>query len=166
MKTKLRVAFAAAVTALCLAGCASNFGSEPAQDFGKYLALKPNVSSKAFVFETFGQPHDVLDLQASNESMWIYYSVSTHMSAATFVPIVGLFAGGNDMDTKIADFYFDKNGLFLKTETLSKSQYVNQWVAMGTAFGSNMAAGVTGKLWEMNDLVAMIEEWEGEQRVA
>jgi len=23
-----------------------------------------------------------------------------------------------------------------------------------------MAAGVTGKLWEMSDLVAMIEEWE------
>jgi hypothetical protein len=23
-----------------------------------------------------------------------------------------------------------------------------------------MAAGVSGKLWEMSDLVAMIEEWE------
>ena len=23
-----------------------------------------------------------------------------------------------------------------------------------------MAAGITGKLWEMSDLVAMIEEWE------
>lgn len=26
-----------------------------------------------------------------------------------------------------------------------------------------MAAGVTGKLWEMPDMVAMIEEWEAAQ---
>lgn len=29
-----------------------------------------------------------------------------------------------------------------------------------------MAAGVTGKLWEMSDLVAMIEQWEAAQELA
>ena len=58
-------------------------------------------------------------------------------SGATYIPVVGLFAGGSNSNTQISKFYFDPNGILLKVETSSKTQYVNQWVGMGTVFSSN-----------------------------
>ena len=119
-----------------ISSCATNFGSTQTQDFGRYLSVKEGESSKVDIFDTFGQPGDVNYFENS-ESVWTYYAVSMTTSGATYIPVVGLFAGGSNSNTQISKFYFDPNGILLKVETSSKTQYVNQWVGMGTVFSSN-----------------------------
>jgi outer membrane protein assembly factor BamE (lipoprotein component of BamABCDE complex) len=113
-----------------VSGCATNIGSSQIEDFGKYTSLEKGVTTKEDVFSLFGQPHDVRYFE-SGENVWVYYHVKMTMSGATFIPIVGLFAGGNNSDVRIANFYFSDD-VYSKLETLSKSQYVNQWVGMAT----------------------------------
>ena len=121
---------------LIISSCASNYGASQTQDFGRYLSVKEGESSKTDIFDTFGQPGDVNYFENS-ESVWVYYAVSMTANGATFIPIVGLFAGGSNSNTQISKFYFDPNGILLKVETSSKTQYINQWVGMSTAFTSN-----------------------------
>ena len=115
---------------LLLTGCASNMGSNQIEDFGKYTSLEKNITSKQEVYSLFGQPHDVRYFN-SGDNVWVYYHVKTTMSGATFIPIIGLLAGGNNADVRIANFYF-ADDIFSKLETSTKSQYVNQWVGMAT----------------------------------
>ena len=119
-----------------ISSCATNYGSSQTQDFGRYLSVNEGVSSKVDIFDSFGQPGDVNYFENS-ESVWVYYAVSMTTSGATYIPIVGLFAGGSNSNTQISKFYFDSNNILLKVETSSKTQYVNQWVGMSTAFSSN-----------------------------
>ncbi len=119
-----------------ISSCATNFGSSQSQDFGRYLSVKEGVSSKVDIFDSFGQPGDVNYFENS-ESVWVYYAVSMTTSGATYIPVVGFFAGGSNSNTQISKFYFDSNNIVVKVETSSKTQYVNQWVGMGTVFSSN-----------------------------
>ena len=119
-----------------ITNCASNFGASETQDFGRYLSIKEGVSSKTDIFDSFGQPGDVRYL-SSDESVWSYYATKMTMNAATFIPIIGMVAGGSNADTQISRFYFDSSNTLIKVETSSKAQYVNMWVGMGTAFVNN-----------------------------
>lgn len=111
--------------------CATNFGSTQVQDFGRYTQLQKGVTDKRGVHELFGQPQDVNYLQ-SGESAWTYYRVTMTTNALTYVPFVGMLAGGSDTNTTIATFFFDTKELFDKTQTSQKSQYMNMWVGMAT----------------------------------
>jgi hypothetical protein len=119
-----------------LAGCATNFGSKTVDDFGRYTQLEKDATDKVGVYDIFGQPHDVTYL-ASGECMWTYYAVSASMNGATFVPIVGLFAGGTNNTVRIGYIYFDQENLYQKVETQTKEQYVNQWVGIATIADEN-----------------------------
>jgi hypothetical protein len=117
--------------ALIITGCASNYGSQQIDDFGRYTQLQAEQTSKEQTYDLFGQPHDVRYLE-NGESVWIYYSVSMTMNGATFVPLVGLIAGGSNAQARIANFYFNSENTYQKVETLTKQQYVNQWVGIAT----------------------------------
>jgi hypothetical protein len=125
-----------AIAILCLPACATNYGSDQIQDFGKFTSLEKDVTTKQIVYEEFGQPHDVTYFQ-TGESAWDYFRVKMSMNAATFIPFVGLVAGGNDADASIATFFFDEVGKYQKVQTSSKKQYVNQWVGMATVAAKN-----------------------------
>jgi hypothetical protein len=117
-------------------GCATNFGSTQVQDFGKYASLQKGSTDKRTVHELFGQPQDVKYLE-SGESAWTYYKVSMTMNPLTFIPFVGLVAGGSDANTTIATFFFNTAQLFDKVQTSQKAQYVNMWVGMATIAANN-----------------------------
>ena len=119
-----------------LQGCASNFGSKTVDDFGKYVELEKGKTDKKGVYDIFGQPHDV-EYLASGECLWTYYAVSSNMSGATFVPFVGLLAGGNNYTVRISNIFFDQSDKYQKVETQTKEQYVNQWVGIATIADSN-----------------------------
>lgn len=136
----MRCAMLAVAFAASLGGCASNFGASQIQNFGAYTNLEEGETTKIEIYDNFGQPHDVKYFE-TDESVWTYFSVKTSMNATSFLPIVGLVVGGNDMDTTIANFYFDGEEFFRKVETINKRQYVNQWVGMGTAFVENDEMG-------------------------
>jgi len=110
-------------------GCATNIGNKNISDFGRYMNLEKNVSEKQDVFKEFGQPHDV-NYIPNDESIWTYYYTKMQMSGATFVPFIGLIAGGQNSDTTISDFYFDSNGKYLKISSSNSAKYVNQWVGI------------------------------------
>tara|TARA_B110000003_G_scaffold268924_1_gene299177 strand:+ start:859 stop:1377 length:519 start_codon:yes stop_codon:yes gene_type:complete len=135
-KMQLGKIFGLFALVLFISSCATNFGSSQSQDFGRYLSVEEGVSSKVDIFDSFGQPGDVNYFENS-ESVWVYYAVSLTTSGATYIPVVGLFAGGSNSNTQISKFYFDSNNIVLKVETSSKTQYVNQWVGLGTALSAN-----------------------------
>jgi len=140
-----------AIAMLCLPACATNYGSSQIQDFGKFTSLEKDVTTKQVVYEEFGQPHDVSYFE-SGESAWDYFRVKISMNAATFIPIVGLVAGGSDADASIATFFFDELGKFQKVQTSSKKQYVNQWVGMATVAAKNDEMDRVGEEMEKLEL--------------
>ena len=117
--------------AITLVGCATNYGAQQIDDFGRYTQLQVDQTTKEGTYELFGQPHDVKYLE-NDESVWVYFSVSMTMSGATFIPFIGILAGGNNANTRIANFYFSQDDLYQKVETLTNTQYVNQWVGIAT----------------------------------
>ena len=133
LAARLTLVFALSVSS---AACATNFGSAQVQDFGKYTPLQKGTTDKRGVHELFGQPQDVNYLQ-SGESAWTYYQVTMTMNALTYIPFVGLLAGGSDANTTVATFFFDAANLFDKTQTSQKAQYVNMWVGMATLAANN-----------------------------
>jgi hypothetical protein len=121
---------------LTLAGCATNYGAQQIDDFGRFTQLQVDQTTKEGTYELFGQPHDIKLLE-NGESVWIYYSVSMTMNGATFVPFIGLIAGGSNTQTRIANFYFSPDDLYQKVETLTNQQYVNQWIGIATVVAVN-----------------------------
>ncbi|MDP3460039.1 MAG: hypothetical protein Q8S09_12275, partial [Hyphomonas sp.] len=145
MKTAL-----AAIGLAFISACASNYGSKEIQNFGAYSNLEKGATTKAQVHSDFGQPHDVNYFE-TGESVWTYFSVKMNMNPATFIPFVGLVAGGMNTDTTIASFYFDSVEHFQKVETSEKAKYVNQWVGM---------SAVAVKNDEMDRVAAEMEKHE------
>jgi len=133
MNQKIKITFQQAIL-FCvltfLSGCASNIGNRNITDVGRFLNLEKNKSSKADVYKEFGQPHDVEYTPGDSGSFWTYYFTKTTMNGATFVPFVGLVAGGLNTDTTVTDFFFDQKGAYVKVGSSNKAKYVNSWVGL------------------------------------
>jgi hypothetical protein len=128
VKSVLKLTVIVGLTFLSV-GCATNVGNRNISDFGRYMNLEKNVSTKKDVFKEFGQPHDV-NYIPNDESIWTYYYSKMTMSGATFVPFIGLVAGGSNTDTTISDFYFNVDGKYSKLSSSNSAKYVNQWVGI------------------------------------
>jgi len=72
--------------------------------------FKVGVSTYADVIAKLGKPSSV-SIVSNGTRIVAYVGVKTHVKAATFVPIVGLFAGGATGDTSVASFTFGPDGL-------------------------------------------------------
>jgi hypothetical protein len=120
-----------AILMLVASGCVT-IGNRKLDDVNNYLQLKEQQSTKANVYATFGQPHDVRKLD-SGDTVWVYYKVHTRPSAWTYVPFVGLAAGGSAREMTFAYFAFDKTGTLQKIQTKSGSDYENTWAGLGRA---------------------------------
>lgn len=117
------------VASSLLSGCASNIGNRQINDIGRYMSLEKGKSDKRTVYATFGQPHDVI-YRPSGDSSWEYYYSKATVSGASFIPFVGLVAGGLNTDTTISRMLFDSSGIFEKVETQSYVNYINQWAGI------------------------------------
>jgi outer membrane protein assembly factor BamE (lipoprotein component of BamABCDE complex) len=76
-------------------------------------------STKASVQASFGDPNDTSFTDGGND-VWKYSYAYGTPKAATFIPIVGIFAGGMDVDKKTLVILFDKSGVVVK-HTMSVS---------------------------------------------
>ena len=129
MKGKLgRLFFAVAITAMAT-GCMT-MGNKQLDDVGNYLKLREQQSTKSDVYAIFGQPHDVRPLEPT-DSVWVYYKIYTRPSAWTYVPIVGMVAGGSARETTFSYFVFNDSGVLQKIESKSDSDYENTWAGLG-----------------------------------
>jgi hypothetical protein len=83
--------------------------------------FKVGVATVSDVEAKLGKP-----MVATNNSdgtvILTYYAGKTHVKGATFIPIVGLFAGGVDSQSAVLMFIFDGNGL-LKSSSSSNSSF-------------------------------------------
>ncbi len=89
----------------CLAGCAT-VGRKI--DSSALDQLKKGMT-KQEVVSLLGSP-DQTTRQGSGESSFHYSYVRSQTKAATFVPVVGMFAGGVDMQNQIVLVQFDTAG--------------------------------------------------------
>lgn len=128
----IKAALFVSIISVLFTGCATNIGNRNTTDIGRFMNLERNSSTKNDVYAEFGQPHDVKWI-ANNESFWTYYYTKMQMSGATFVPFIGLVAGGQNTDTTVTDFYFDSNNVYTKTSSQNFTKYVNQWVGLTKA---------------------------------
>lgn len=122
-----------ALFAASISSCTVNQGNMAIKDFGRFSDLQKGKSTKKEVYTNFGQPHDVLYQKA--DCQWTYYNLQSTMSAATFIPFVGLIAGGTNNQVSQADFFFDAKDVLLRYSTSQRAKFTNAFVGVvqGTA---------------------------------
>jgi outer membrane protein assembly factor BamE (lipoprotein component of BamABCDE complex) len=121
--------FLVVIAAGLLCSC-QTYGNKTVDDPRKYLNLREGSSTKRDVFAVFGQPHDVEYSDDNSRSLWTYYKVESSPNAWTYVPYVGMIAGGTNEDTTKAYFFFDSDQRLTRTQTNKKSDSENSWVGL------------------------------------
>jgi len=103
------------VLILCLAGCATG-GTQVSRAQAQQFQV--GVTTQVEVEAALGAPQVVQDMP--DGTLVIYSGMQARVKAATFIPIVGLFAGGSHVQTSHVSFTFDKAG---KLQHISTGQY-------------------------------------------
>ena len=113
-----------AVVAACvvLAGCASSGNEKVRTETMDTVGTKvtKGVTTKDQVKALYGEPGSV-SLTDGGSEVWKYEYAHATAKAVSFVPIVGLFAGGADVNKNEIVFLFDKNNV-LQNYTVHASQ--------------------------------------------
>jgi len=110
-----------------LAGCAA--GGVKVTD-QQVAAFKAGETTKSTVLATFGEPTMQMRL-ADGSTMVVYSHYEATVRPATFIPIVGAFAGGSDTRSSTMTLRFDAADKLIDTTSSSS--------AIGT--GTGLAAG-------------------------
>lgn len=138
--------------AVTFSSCTVNQGNAAIKDFGRYTNLQKNKSTKRDVHNNFGQPHDVN--YAAQASRWTYYNLQMTMSGATFIPIVGLIAGGTNDRISTAEFFFNEKATLLNYSTTEKTKFTNSFIGAGQGLAShltnNQADRVQAEMTKLN----------------
>jgi len=101
------------MTALC--GCvgAGNQVLKKENDASVSQKIVDGKTTKSEIKSMFGDPNETSFTDGGNE-IWKYTYAYATPKAVDFVPIVGIFAGGADVDKKELVLLFDKNDLVTK----------------------------------------------------
>jgi hypothetical protein len=110
------------ICVMALSGCYSS-GNALVMDQDRLDQIKIDVSTKEDVRRILGQPNGTskqtgsyavaLGLPASMRSVevWTYHHIDRDVDGATFIPIVGLFAGGASSKINTFTAVFDEEGI-------------------------------------------------------
>lgn len=106
---------AAIATATILAGCASagNMALKDANQQQIDAHLIKGKSTKADVVNYLGAA-DQVSFGDGGHEQWTYNYAHASAKAASFIPVVGLFAGGQNVDKKSLTILFDDSGIVRK----------------------------------------------------
>src|SRR5689334_11562122 len=113
---KLVLPIQVAIVCCLLAGCVT-VGTKSLDDPKKFLNIREGVSTKEDVYAVFGQPHDVDYSTDRSQSLWTYYKVEESPNGLSYVPYLGIIAGGTNKDTKKVYFFFDSRGKLIRTQS-------------------------------------------------
>jgi outer membrane protein assembly factor BamE (lipoprotein component of BamABCDE complex) len=102
----LRAIFAGLAALVC-AGCVSS-GTQVSEATASQF--KEGVTTERDVIRVLGEPQQTTVMQ-NHHRLLVYVGISAHATAATYVPVVGLFAGGAKGTHSTATFDFDQNGI-------------------------------------------------------
>jgi outer membrane protein assembly factor BamE (lipoprotein component of BamABCDE complex) len=108
----LRAGLLAFVVAAGLSGCTGQGqgGQQAITNDTKVSQIQKGSSTKADIAGLFGQPGGK-SFGASGDETWNYSFSSTQVNPATYVPIVGVFAGGATASASTLIVTFDQKGV-------------------------------------------------------
>ena len=145
MKLKLLLLVACLYVTSLLTGCTTmHFGNKAISEQTTISELENHKNTKEDVYIAYGQPNDVVyELEQSNsekntgKSAWFYYDMSSSVSGPTYIPIVGLFAGGSNFEGTSLKVYFDENDHVDRITRRNIDKTVNMWSLTGATDGDN-----------------------------
>lgn len=97
---------------LFAAGCAT-MGDERIRDTATIDQIEIGVTTKDDVRDMVGYPTKVTFEECGDET-WEYVLTKAQTRAASFIPIIGLFAGGMDTQMYTLTVRYDENGVVKK----------------------------------------------------
>jgi len=109
-----------ALASLALAGCVSTGTRVTVAQANQF---KEGVTTRAEVVAALGQP-DSQSRLADGATAITYVHISAHATAATFIPYVGLLAGGAKGTTDTASFTFGPDGKLVQFSNTQSKQDV------------------------------------------
>jgi outer membrane protein assembly factor BamE (lipoprotein component of BamABCDE complex) len=144
---------------LTLSSCSVNQGNNSIKDFGRYSSLQKGNSTKKEIYNTFGQPHDVNAVSSS--SRWTYYNLQSSMSGASFIPFIGLIAGGTNDQITTAEFFFTSQGKLQNYSTSEKTKFTNSFVGSVQGIASHLSDNQSNRVQtEMERLALPFDKLE------
>ena len=97
-------------------GCVSYSGNKIIADRSVTSQIKPNVTTKDEVRTLCGEPTNI-QFTDEDEEIWSYYYTKTKTRAGSYIPLVGLVAGGADTETHSLVVKFTEDGIVKKAAT-------------------------------------------------
>jgi outer membrane protein assembly factor BamE (lipoprotein component of BamABCDE complex) len=114
----MRAAIIACIFTIATTGCTTTSGVQVQQS--QLSSFRKGITTEAEVISTLGTP-TMSSLTSDGERVLVYSFAEYKIRGATFIPIVGLLAGGSDMSTNSAVVTFGKDGKMVSyTTTESK----------------------------------------------
>ena len=117
----MRNHFAALAALLLLAGCASSGTMVTEQQAGQF---QDGVTTRDQVIAKLGEPNQAT-LASDGTRTDIYVHVSARADGASFIPVVGLLAGGANSKSNTATFTYTKDGVLKSAATSVGQAHVN-----------------------------------------
>jgi len=111
----MRCTFVAAVAVLAFAST-TNAAPITAADTAQF---KIGVSTLSEVETKLGRPQSVAT--AADGTTIAYVSTTMHVKAATYLPVIGMFAGGSKTQASMVTFVFTPGGVLKSTSTSDQS---------------------------------------------
>jgi hypothetical protein len=108
----MKTMIATALATILLAGASPSFAGKPITE-QQAASFKIGEATEADVVRALGKP-TMVTADADGVTMIAYSSYHSHVKAMTFVPVVGLFAGGAKADVSSVVFTFGKDGKLAK----------------------------------------------------
>lgn len=97
-----------------LAGCAAS-GTQVSEQAA--LQFKEGETTEKQIVAKLGRPNSVTIVEGKR--LISYIGSQVQIKGASFIPIVGLFAGGADVQMTMATFHIDSNGVLEKVSYTS-----------------------------------------------
>lgn len=125
---KYRVIVPVVIAAALAVGACGTTSTGPLATADEATIAKRIVNGKTTqkeVREFLGGPDDVRYTDSGQE-IWQYVQENTSVNGATFIPVVGIFAGGSKTDQKLLTIMFDKKGVVVRsTYATNTKEYRN-----------------------------------------
>lgn len=97
-----------AVSSLLVGGCAATSGVEVTSEQASFV--KKGVTTKAKLIEKLGAPTSgTVNSNGKEVLLWTYEKVA--VDGATYIPVVGMFAGGSKSEVKSFSVTLDRRGI-------------------------------------------------------
>jgi len=118
------------MAALCLAACGSSSGTKV--DAAQMSQFKIGETTYDQVIQTLGPPASTVQKSDGARAL-VYSHVDANVRGATFIPVVGLFAGGADVKSQAVTFTFNPDGTLREYATTESQACSGNGVMSGAS---------------------------------